>query len=559
MENFNEISKKYQKYAIKESFLGVEDFLNKDNFNLSQKKSFNYSYQNIIKNRDFPSISSIEDLLEAFEKKTSNKAILEEYFEIYEDIIKSLDRVKEIHENKVFNDNKAYKINQNISSYKEALDYLVKSNNQYKEKRINTLELKIKESNKEIRKLKRELTLLTKENRLFTEKIDLLKRIIVDLDKSEKIIKTQSDLYVNSLDKNMITKFLTDKTINFIKWEFSKSQKIEEVLFFEDDTIAIKDKEGYKSIKPLDENYNTLAQEVFKNVIAYTYRKKPNYISKVNDLMSLDKYNLSKAYTLSQNFLEHEQILKNNGFNLMDELNLVLLSKKPSLELIDDKMSKIILNYKVMKLANSIISQKYKHLYDKKSEIYFKELYDLKISEEMLQNMIGRKIAGFKTPKDLNNALGLFINSMNNFDVESIKKKALNFNTKLCIETENSLVIRINDFEASKNLGSSSWCISRNKSYFDSYSDENRYQYFYFDFNKDSKSNLSMIGFTIEKNGKMHTAHIKNDDYINFEEKYKNVYINTIVSEIEKYNLSKDKIKEFGIEEKIKNKQKIGF
>ena len=78
-------------------------------------------------------------------------------------------------------------------------------------------------------------------------------------------------------------------------------------------------------------------------------------------------------------------------------------------------------------------------------------------------------------------------------------------------------------------------------------------------FNKDSKSNLSMIGFTIEKNGKMHTAHIKNDDYINFEEKYKNVYINTIVSEIEKYNLSKDKIKEFGIEEKIKNKQKIGF
>ena len=127
MENFNEISKKYQKYAIKESFLGVEDFLNKDNFNLSQKKSFNYSYQNIIKNRDFPSISSIEDLLEAFEKKTSNKAILEEYFEIYEDIIKSLDRVKEIHENKVFNDNKAYKINQNISSYKEALDYLERS------------------------------------------------------------------------------------------------------------------------------------------------------------------------------------------------------------------------------------------------------------------------------------------------------------------------------------------------------------------------------------------------------------------------------------------------
>lgn len=559
MENFNEITKKYQKYAIRESFLGVEDFLTKDSFDLSQKKSFNYSYQDIIENRDFPSIGSIEDLLESYEKKSLNKKIPTEYDDLYNDIIESLDRVKELHENKVFNDSKAYKINQHINSYKESLEYLVKSNNEYKEKRIKALEIKIKESNKEVRKLKKELTLLSKENQLFTEKIDEFKKIIVDLDKSEKIIKTQADLYVNSLDKNMITKFLTDKTVNFIKWEFSKAQKFEEVLFFEDDTIAVKDKEGYKSIKPLDENYNKLAQEVFKNVIAYVYRKKPNYIAKMNELMSLDQYNLPKAYSLSQNFLENEQILKNNGFNLIDELNLGLSSKKPSLEVIDDKMSKIILNYKVTKLANSIISQKYKHLYDKKSEIYFKEIYDLKISEEMLQNMIGRKMASFKTPKDLNSALGLFINSMNNFDIETIKQKASNFNTKLCIETENSLVIRINDFEASKNLGSSSWCISRNQSYFDSYSDERRYQYFYFDFTKNSKSNLSMIGFTIEKDGDMHTAHIKNDDYINFEEKYKNVYIKTIVSEIEKYNLSKNNMKKFGIEEKTKNKQTIGL
>lgn len=69
MENFNEITKKYQKYAIRESFLGVEDFLTKDSFDLSQKKSFNYSYQDIIENRDFPSIGSIEDLLESYEKK----------------------------------------------------------------------------------------------------------------------------------------------------------------------------------------------------------------------------------------------------------------------------------------------------------------------------------------------------------------------------------------------------------------------------------------------------------------------------------------------------------
>lgn len=400
----------------------------------------------------------------------------------------------------------------------------------------------------------------------YIDNLSIIKSIYVEFEKQEKIIKTKADLYMDSISQNKITKFLASKNLDFVKWEFNQSQKIKEVLFFEDSTIVIKDTNGYNSIKPFDDNYNKISQEIFKNLIEYTLRKKPNYVKKINKLLETDNYDIEKVNIMITTFLNNENILKNKNFNLMEELTDMLKSKEllrdingytlNRAEIIDDKMNKIVLEYKVDQLANSILSKKYQHLYNSENKIYFKELYDLNVNKTVLQDNIGKKLASYETPEKLGKAILLLINSINNFDIESVKSKAEVLNSKICIETEDSLVIRINDFNASKNLGISSWCISREQSYFDSYS-SGKSQYFYFDFTKDSKSNLSMIGFTIKKDGEQYTAHQKDDEYIDFSFKYKNVFEQTILSDIDKYKLSPEKIKELETSQVSVKKQKI--
>jgi hypothetical protein len=73
--------------------------------------------------------------------------------------------------------------------------------------------------------------------------------------------------------------------------------------------------------------------------------------------------------------------------------------------------------------------------------------------------------------------------------------------------------LKINNYEASKALGSGSWCISRHESHFDSYAGKaDKLQFFVFDYTKESNDKMSMIGITLNKDGTHSAAHIKNDD-----------------------------------------------
>lgn len=53
-------------------------------------------------------------------------------------------------------------------------------------------------------------------------------------------------------------------------------------------------------------------------------------------------------------------------------------------------MHKLIREHKIKKFAESIVSSKYKHLYNKESYKLFQELYDLSIDTKTLQEMIGK-------------------------------------------------------------------------------------------------------------------------------------------------------------------------
>lgn len=78
------------------------------------------------------------------------------------------------------------------------------------------------------------------------------------------------------------------------------------------------------------------------------------------------------------------------------------------------------------------------------------------------------------------------------------------------------VIMKVNDFEASSKIGSASWCLSRTEHYFESYvTSPKNYQFFIFDYSKQSTDKDSMIGITLRQNGEFRAAHYKDDSEMN--------------------------------------------
>lgn len=228
-----------------------------------------------------------------------------------------------------------------------------------------------------------------------------------------------------------------------------------------------------------------------------------------NDEINSHRYNLlhfNKILLSIDTYFKHENILKSLKYDFMEKCK-----NATSFEKIDDEMHKLIREHKIKKFAESIVSSKYKHLYNKESYKLFQELYDLSIDTKTLQEMIGKKLAAVETKKMFNDNIKKLINSLNEFDIESVKIKANTCDAKIISEENEILILEIEKFDQSKKLGSASWCISRDKSYFEQYTEKGGKQYFVYDFNQDSKSIKSLIGITLTKSFKVKAAHSKSD------------------------------------------------
>lgn len=228
-------------------------------------------------------------------------------------------------------------------------------------------------------------------------------------------------------------------------------------------------------------------------------------------------------------FLKNEQVLKLHNFSFLKQ------DPDTSFESLDDKMNSLILFNNVKKYAESIVSSKYKHLYTKESYSHFKELYDMGLSKDLLRDNIGKKLAAYKTPEEFNFALSRLVETYNSFNLEAIKAKADGVGAKTVFENDGILILQIDNFNQSKSLGSSSWCISRDPHYFSSYTENDNKQYFIYNFNKDSKDNYSMTGITLSLENNLITAHLKNDDYFDDSELRSNI-IKLINQKPEIYN-----------------------
>ncbi len=173
---------------------------------------------------------------------------------------------------------------------------------------------------------------------------------------------------------------------------------------------------------------------------------------------------------------------------------------------------------KVSQVINSIPSRARQH-----ASAELKKLIELNIKyADALKDFYSKKGGKFKDSRSLYNETDALIKNLSGgFNLEAIKKKIKDKKcaVEIILERPDLLVIKPLDYSASNALGSSSWCISYSKNYWDSYADVFSNQYFIYDFTKSLSDKKSMIGVTVNPDATFKASHFKDDsvaprDYI---------------------------------------------
>lgn len=351
---------------------------------------------------------------------------------------------------------------------------------------------------------------------------------------ADEFVKTQSN---NNSDLN---KFINLKVVpkdNELELNDKGTYK-KMVIFDEDKSLLIETHKGI--MKPVNSIAfkDEIIETVFKEELNQILKNKP-YIAKIFiEKLKEDFKDIKFGIIAAQTYLDNEDILKSANFPLVDE------ARELFFEHLDDAMNKAITQHKIKNYAHSITSKKYLSLYDEESYDLFKQLYESGVTKEKLQDTIGKKIAAFTSSESFNEALSSYLDSINQFDINTIKDKASLCGADVVIEDDNTLIVRVNNFEQSKIMGTPSWCISRDKSYFKSYTEDNSNQYFIFDFSKQSRDNESMIGLTLTQKGYHSASHLKNDDTLYMNKKLEKIQSAILKKDAHKFPLMTKVIKE---------------
>jgi len=184
-----------------------------------------------------------------------------------------------------------------------------------------------------------------------------------------------------------------------------------------------------------------------------------------------------------------------------------------------DYIQNFEINKKINQVINAIPSRT-RELADEK----LRKLIELNIDvAPLIKDFYSKKGGRFKNSNDMyNDTKGLIENVKGGFNLETIKKKMEGLNVDIVLESEEMLIVQVNDYNASCKIGSKSWCISTSSSYWNSYVNEFTTQYFIYDFTKPISDKRHMIGVTVSPSGKFHAAHFADDsavrDYSIFDE-----------------------------------------
>jgi hypothetical protein len=531
MRDFNNSSKILFNYSKKEKDGDIEHFNNSEikgffDFEKSFQKyteTFMTSTENdVVKNSLY--LDSVASLHKIYENKKNysnfnkNDIEINSYIKEINTYIDEIENTKEIFEELIALFKKENELKEVLKSLNSDEAYEFKSS----EKRLAVINRKIADNRVEIDSLKSDLTIIVDKYPNVMESVNKLKELfqIMDNNAESKYTSNFAIKFIKGEDRknelsnagnSMILSFLQDKISEddiIDRYQFTKAQKNEEVILFKDGSIATL-KKGVYFTPPMEYGaYKKLSDEISTDVVSFVLRKKPALIQPFVKKMAAENFNVNGAYVAINSYLKNEQILKNYNFEVLAEID-----RHNRLEDFDDTIDKIKKRHEVKLLSATIFSGKYKDLYDAKAAKLMVTINDLKVSKDDLQDNIGKKMASFKTADEVNEALTKYINSLTEFNSEATLKKAKGLDAEVAYKTDDMVILKINNFEASKNLGSGSWCISRHETHFESYAGpKDKLQFFVFDYTKESTDKLSMIGITLNDNGTHSAAHIKNDN-----------------------------------------------
>lgn len=235
----------------------------------------------------------------------------------------------------------------------------------------------------------------------------------------------------------------------------------------------------------------------------------------LNRYPDLDIKRLAESFLL---FLKHKNKIKKE-INIEFAKDILDEEKYPNridiIETFNDILIETINKKEHNIYIKSLKTSKYKRLFTDFVEEEIHSILENGLTKELLKNQFFNKLAVYKTSKDLLKSLILFKKANTNWSKEYYKILIKETNSDLIKETETSLLIKVNDYYACNNIGSGAWCISREKDMFEMYTKPegvlSRDQYIYIDFSLPIDNNQSMIGFTVDSLGDVHSSHLKDD------------------------------------------------
>lgn len=382
-------------------------------------------------------------------------------------------------------------------------------------------------------------------NQNYLPELKYFENLIIELKNRIELISPESILSdseifskkMNNLDNSELSNFIIEKEIEenlALKVKFTDSQSVQALFAFNDGSVSFKRSGIYKTLNDFKE-VESFTKDIEESIILYQLRKKPQIAKEfLNAYRENSVFDMDEVLVAIDTYIENEQILKNMKFDFT-------MLRDSCFETFDDAMHAVVNKHKLIQYSNSILSNKYKNLVDDNVLASFKVLIESGVSKQSLQNIVGKKIAAMKSPEQLNEFLEKAISHFSGFSEEILIEKLNSLNITPVYNKNNQIVFEVNSFEESKILGSPSWCISRDVSYFESYTDEDCRQFFLYDFNKNEKDDESMIGFTLHKNGTLRTQHLKNDDYYYTDDYFDKLVNEIIYNNIEEFNLSEER------------------
>lgn len=371
---------------------------------------------------------------------------------------------------------------------------------------------------------------------------DALQKMSTDIETMKKdihqvtpdVFKTMAHKFCESQvsTDNEISSFLKSKNFDdLIDTRLQlKGQSRPDNILFKDGSYAYSS-EGQYHHTTNEYDYYTQQNELHYAVIGYLSRKKPKIAAFFKQFVE-DESGINVIPVLDT-YQQYSDVISHAGINILQLTN-------KSMEVVDDTINAAILAHKTNQYVNSILSNKYEYLLTPESRDILKILYETGVSQQSLQDYIGKKIAALKTPEEFLSYVTNVKDHFSGFSQDALKIKLEGNGIKPCYDKDGIVIFHVENFEMSKKLGSVSWCISRNEYHFDNYTDSDSRQYFMYDFNKKESDNTSMVGFTLYQSGGVSASHLKNDDDFDFSSKYNMLHLEVLKNDFKSFKLDKE-------------------